>query len=70
MLTMSLKIRIPIHIVLFAIAVVVFYLGLGIGLSQNPAAGTALWAVAGSIGVLNLVWIVASVIASNRRSPA
>ena len=45
------------HMLLFLLAGLVFFLGLGIGLQLNPIVGTALWAVAGAIAALNLLWI-------------
>ena len=45
------------HVLLFLLAGLVFFLGLGIGLQFNPIVGTALWAVAGAIAALNLLWI-------------
>ena len=48
------------HVVLFLIAFIVFYLGLGIGLTRDPNLGTALWALAAAIILLNLFWIFRS----------
>lgn len=49
------------HALLFLAAVLIFYLGLGIGLAVNPAAGTALWFLAGAVGLGNLWWTVRSI---------
>ncbi len=64
---MRIVLRIIAHALVFLAAVVVFYLGLGIGLALNPAAGTALWLVAGALGLGNLWWIISS--ANKRRKP-
>lgn len=48
------------HVVLFLVAILVFYLGLGIGLAQDPLIGTALWALAALIALLNMFWIFRS----------
>ena len=45
------------HVLLFLLGGLVFFLGMGIGLQFNPVVGTALWAVAGAIAALNLLWI-------------
>ena len=49
--------RIVGHVLLFLLAIVVFLFGLGVGLQFNPTYGTILWAVAGVIFVLNLLWM-------------
>lgn len=48
------------HVVLFLVAFIVFYAGLGIGLTRDPNLGTALWALAAAIILLNLFWIYRS----------
>ena len=51
------RIRRAVHVLLFLLAAIVFYLGLGVGLQLDPNLGTVLWAAAGAIVVLNLVWM-------------
>ena len=55
---MKTGIRIAIHVVLALVAVVIFYAGLGVGLIMNPAAGMALWFIAGALFVGNLIWLI------------
>ena len=50
--------KVAAHVALLFGAVVVFYLGLGVGLQVSPLLGTALWLVAGTMVVLNVVWVV------------
>ena len=54
------------HAVVFLVAVIVFYLGLGVGLQLSSFWGMALWGVAAVLALLNVLWIVRSIIGALR----
>ena len=56
------------HATVFLAAVLIFYLGLGVGLILNPTAGTALWLLAGAIGLANAWLTIRSIRRMKRRS--
>ena len=54
------------HAALFLAAVVVFYLGLGVGLQISPVGGYVLWGFALALALLNMLWIVRSMVRAKR----
>ena len=50
--------QVILHALLFLLAVVLYFFGLGIGLAVNPCLGTLIWALSGSLLVLNVWWIL------------
>ena len=58
--------KVAAHAVLFLVAIVVFYLGLGVGLQISPVWGYVLWGVALALVLLNVLWIVRSMVRARR----